>query len=117
MDYLQFQSKTPREELELILSGRGDFPIIQQYLEPLIKNALQKKKFGFDDITRDRLYAEIIGDIPVAVEKFLSNKNPVDKNISFSTYFTWYIGQRINAELKKHSVWEKIRAALRGSWD
>lgn len=109
-----FQAKTSREEFEMILSDKGDFKTIRQYLDPLIRNALQKKKFGFADEIKERLHKEIINDIPIAVERFIGNKNPTEKNIQFSVYFAWYIAQRINAELNKRTLWSKIKAALRG---
>ncbi len=115
MSDIRFQSKTPREEIELILSDKGDFKIVEQYLEPLVKGAIRNRKFGFTQDIEKSLFEEIMSDIPIAIERFISSKNSTKENAKFSVYFTWYIGERINAELKKQSVWEKIRAALRGS--
>jgi len=115
MSDVRFQLKTAREEIELILSDKGEFKIVSQYLEPLITGAIRSKKFGFTEDIKKHLHGEIISDIPIAIERFTSSKNSNKEGIRFSAYFTWYIGERINAELKKRSVWEKIRAALRGS--
>jgi hypothetical protein len=104
MSDLRFQSKSPREELDIILSDKGDFQVVRAYLEPLIKNSIHKKKFSFNEVIEKRLFEEIVSDIPVALDKFLAGKNATEKGMSFSVYFTWYIGEHINAELEKRSL-------------
>lgn len=114
MSESQIQQKTAQEEFEMIISDKGDFQEMQQYLDPVIRKAIQKKKFGFSDETKERLYNEIVKDIPIATNRFVANKKQIDENIKFSVYFTWYIAQRINTELNKRTFWSKIKAALRG---
>jgi hypothetical protein len=115
MDQRTFEPKTPQEELDMILFDKGDFQSIKEYLEPLIADALDEKKLGFDEETKNRLHGQIAADIPVALGTFFTDKEAKDKNMSFSIYFTQYITERINAEPKKEGLWGKIKSVLHKS--
>jgi len=90
-----FKQKSITEENKLIQNDTFDFFETKKYLEPLITNAI--KHFKLEKIIQKKLIMEILSDVPIAVKKFLSNKDNVKKRIKFSLYFTWYIAQRINS--------------------
>ena len=90
-----FKQKSITEENKLIQNDTFDFFETKKYLEPLIVNAI--KHFKLERIIQKKLIMEILSDVPIAVKKFLSNKDNVKKRIKFSLYFTWYIAQRINS--------------------
>lgn len=115
MDQQKFQPKTPQEELDMILFDKGDFQPMKEYLEPLINDALNDGKLALDGETKKLLYGEIVGDIPVALGTFFSDKEAKDKNMSFSTYFMQYITDRIQPVIKTSSLWGKIKSVLHKS--
>lgn len=115
MDQQKFQPKTAQEELDMILFDKGDFQAIKEYLEPLINDALDDKKLGLDADTRKLLHGEIVGDIPVALGTFFTDKDAKDKNMSFSTYFSQYIAERVDTLPKKGGLWGKIKSVLHKS--
>jgi len=92
---MKFNQKSITEEYKLIQNDTFDFFETKKYLEPLIINAI--KHFKLEKIVQKKLIIEILSDMPIAVKKFLTNKENMKKNIKFSLYFTWYIAQRINS--------------------
>lgn len=99
---LKFKPKTKHEEFELLLQN-NEFSELKKYLSPLILGAL--KKFSFKKQKLDRIYNELINDVPIAVSRYLGNKKNIESDYKFSTYFTWYISERIKKNL---SFWQKI---------
>ncbi len=92
---MEFQQKTPQQEYKLIQNDTFDFFETKKYLEPLIIKALNH--FKLTKIIQRKLMIEILSDVPIAIKKFLTNKENMRKRIKFSVYFTWYIAQRINS--------------------
>jgi len=92
---MEFKQKSPQNEYNLIQNDSFDFFETKKYLEPLILKSISH--FRLPKITQKKLFMEILSDVPIAIKKFLSNKNNIKKRIKFSVYFTWYIAQRINA--------------------
>jgi len=92
---MKFRQKTPQQEYKLIQNDTFDFFETKKYLEPLIINAI--KHFKLEKVIQKKLTMEILSDMPIAIKKFLANKDNAKKRIKFSVYFTWYISQRINS--------------------
>lgn len=107
-DIPMFQQQSFHAEYALLVQN-DDHRELRKYLSPLIQSALDKQKY--DQKTLDQKQQCIYNAIPVAVERYLSNKNNIEKQILFSTYFTWYIGMCIQKDnpLKK-GILAKIRS-------
>ncbi len=89
----KFQPQNKEYEMSLLQKNDPEFEELKKYLKPYIEDALAlfsmpKKIYGI-------LYEKLMGDIPVAAKRFLENKS-MDTDYKFSSYFGWYIGQRIN---------------------
>jgi len=93
MENYEFKLLSRDEELEILEKDDKSFTRTTKYLEPWITQVLKKQ--NLDDGKFAKLYAELISDISVAARRFLENYTP-DKTYKFSTYFGWYIAQRIN---------------------
>ncbi|MDO8639590.1 MAG: hypothetical protein Q7R53_01570 [bacterium] len=93
----KFQSKNQKEEVELIKTDNSEFSKAREYIGKLVEDALGH--FELKKEQYDKLYIEILGDIPIAVNRYLNNIKikKTDIDYKFSVYFTWYISQRINA--------------------
>lgn len=108
-----FSAKTAEEEYDLIVGDDSNFTQTKRYLEPLISQALNR--YQLSEEIRQKLIRDLIFiDIPIAVKRFLSNKENKNSNIKFSTYFTWYIAQRLNIKIVWYQkIWGKLKAIFR----
>ncbi|MBD3282616.1 MAG: hypothetical protein GF387_03375 [Candidatus Portnoybacteria bacterium] len=91
---INFNPKTAEEEYALLNKDDQAFSKTKGYLKPLILKAINH--FDLKEENKNELFWSIVNDIPVAAEKYLENKS-LEKDIKFSSYFTWYIGQKINS--------------------
>lgn len=82
------------KELEMLLSDDEDYSRTHQYLEPLIATALSR--FEMNNEGRSKLHKMLMRDVPLAATRYLTSEQTKDKSYSFSSYFTWYISERIN---------------------
>lgn len=110
MENIKFQPKTAQEEYGLISNDDDNFTQTKRYLEPLISQIINRynlPKETYQKLNRDLIFI----DIPIAIKRFLNNENNKKEGVKFSTYFTWYIAQRINPEVVWYlKLWEKIKA-------
>lgn len=109
MENIKFQSKAAQEEYSLISGDDDNFTQTKRYLEPLISQTINHYQLPTEvchKLNRDLLFI----DIPIAAKRFIANKEK-NEDFKFSTYFTWYIAQRINPELVWYlGLWNKIKA-------
>lgn len=109
----RFQPKTTEEEYELVSNDDYNFTQTKRYLEPLISQIINRYKLPekiYQKLNRDLIFI----DIPTAAKRFLGNEVNKKENIKFSTYFTWYIAQRLNPEIVWYlKLWKKIKAIFR----
>jgi hypothetical protein len=87
--------KDKEYELSLLLKADPEFRELSEYLDVYIKLVLGK--FEMPQEIFERLYLELHGDIPVAAEKYLQS-DARKKDYKFSTYFSWYISERLNKQ-------------------
>ncbi|MBU4224022.1 hypothetical protein KJ934_02275 [Patescibacteria group bacterium] len=95
MENKKFQPKSKEEEIEILIKDDSIFSNTKKYISPLISNALDY--FILSEEKRSKLYVEILGDVPIAAERYLSSKKNIDASYKFSVYFAWYVAQHINA--------------------
>ncbi len=86
----QFIPKLASEEFLLVTSDDSDYSQTKEYLLPLIRQAL--KEHGGDSI--EALEGLLLSDVPVAARRFIANHHQTP-GYKFSTYFSWYISQRL----------------------
>jgi DNA-directed RNA polymerase sigma subunit (sigma70/sigma32) len=89
-----FSSRIRAEELKILLNDNADFSETKQYLDSLIKDALER--FQLSDEQLIQLHHELLEEVSVAARRFLSSKTSMNADYKFSTYFTWYIAERVN---------------------
>ncbi|HEV2693333.1 MAG TPA: hypothetical protein VG347_10605 [Verrucomicrobiae bacterium] len=89
-------------ELSLLLDPAPGFKKLKEYLDSYIKLALDK--FVLSQDTYDRICLELHEDISVAADKYLKSKSR-EKSYKFSTYFSWYLSERVN---KIHGIKRKL---------
>jgi hypothetical protein len=92
----KFKPKTIKGEYKLIVDDDKEFFMqTKEYLKPLILSILSY--FELRPEIKTKLFWECVNDVPFAAKKYLENKNTKSKrDYKFSTYFTWFISQRIN---------------------
>lgn len=66
---------------------------LQKHLQPFFNDALNL--FELPANKKRELRAALIKDVPIAATRFFANGG-LKKSYSFATYFSWYIGERIN---------------------
>ncbi len=87
----------PREragELDLLLNDDIQFSRTKQYLDDLVTDALNRFDLREDQFTE--LRQQLLNDVPIAAERFLGSEKSMNATYRFSTYFTWYIAERVN---------------------
>ena len=89
----KFKVKTAEEEYKIISTDDEFFAKSKEYMKPYLLDALET--FEMDEKTKTEVFWALTNDIPIAAKRYLEDKN-IDKGYKFSTYFGWYIGQRIN---------------------
>jgi len=92
----QFQIKDKDEEINILLHDDFNFTATQDYLNDLIIDILNR--YNLPEDIYNRMHQELLSDIPVAAKRFLENDRK-NEEYKFSTYFGWYIGQRLNPEI------------------
>lgn len=90
-----FRPKSREDELSILLNDDPDFRNTKNYLDALILAALNRFEFSLKK--RNQLRKELLQEVPVAAERFLSGDQN-QRDFKFSTYFTWYIAQKINKQ-------------------
>ncbi len=87
-------------ELSLLLNADGEFKELNDYLDAYIKIALGG--FEMPQETYNTLYRELREDIHIAAERYLRS-DAREKDYKFSTYFSWYVSERLNknSDLKR----------------
>lgn len=89
-----FQPRGLSEELQLLLSDESDFSNTTRYIGGLIDQVLAR--FVMTPEQRGEIRVALIMDIPVAAHRYLRTKRDISGAYPFSTYFTWYISERVN---------------------
>jgi hypothetical protein len=89
-----FQPLDLEKELHLLRTDGPEFRQTQAYVLPLIRTALAR--YTLSEEQEERLVDALMEDVPLAAARFLEVPTRTDA-YSFATYFTWYVGQRINA--------------------
>ena len=89
----EFKPESRKYEILLLQKNDPEFKELKKYLEPYIKDILAH--FSMTQKTYNILYKQLMDDIPVAAEHFLNGKS-MDADYKFSTYFGWYISERLN---------------------
>jgi len=89
-----FQPKSTHEELALLLSDNASFQKTSEYLGDLLDDVLDRLAMTADQ--KREAYAALMMDIPVAAHRYLRNRRDITGAYPFSTYFTWYISERLN---------------------
>lgn len=97
------KAKTRKQELALLKNDNTRFTATKRYLKPLIVHVLDQ--FELHPSTRRKLLRDLLSDVGRAGYLFLEFSR--GKDYRFSTYYTWYIGQRLNPVLKKFHVKRK----------
>ena len=89
-------------EYSLIVKDSPSFDKIQEYLLPYIDQVLDD--FDMPRETIATLKEDITKDVKIAAKRFLENPNK--EKIKFSTYFSWYIHERIDStpDVKKKTA-------------
>jgi len=90
----KFQPQNKEYELSLLQKGDSEFKELQEYLKPYIEDALAP--FTMPKKTYENLHKELMNDIPIAAKRFLDNKS-ANTDYKFSSYFGWYISERLNS--------------------
>jgi hypothetical protein len=81
-------------ELKLLKNDGTAFSQTKQYLDPLIIQSLNR--FELSEKRVNNLHEQLLCDVPRAAKTFMNSKKSMDDSFKFCTYFTWYIGERIN---------------------
>ncbi len=89
----KFQPQNREYELSLLQKNDPSFEELKKYLKPYIEDALAF--FLMPKETYDILYKKLIDDIPTAAKRFLDGES-LSADYKFSTYFGWYISERLN---------------------
>jgi hypothetical protein len=89
-----FESLSINEELALLNRDTPGFPHTQAYLEPLIESILDR--CGLTGLQREKSRRLLLDDVVLAAGRFLSDPKNLSGEYKFSTYFTWYVGERLN---------------------
>jgi hypothetical protein len=89
-----FHPRERAEELSLLLDDDTRFTKTKQYLDNLIMDALDHFDLSTEQLIK--LREELSNDIPVAAKRFLGSEKSMSATYKFSTYFTWYIADRVN---------------------
>lgn len=92
----KFKPKSKSKDHSIVFNDDYNFSKTKEYLDPLILYALDKS--GLNKEKYEILHKQLLNDIPVAAKRFIANKEK-NKEFKFSTYFGWYIAQRINPEV------------------
>ncbi len=90
----KFIVKSREEEIEILLNDTDDFQNTKKYLSPLIRYAIGLFEINLDQ--SKELYYLLISDVEQAATNFLASKKSANADYKFSTYFGWYISERIN---------------------
>ncbi len=93
----KFIPKSAKEEQRILLNDNEFFAQTKKYLKPLILSSINL--FDLSEDVATELFWKITNDIPIAARRFLEHNEP-QRSYRFSTYFGWYIGQKIN-KIKK----------------
>ena len=110
MTETRFKPKTISEDWDIVLNDDVDFSKTKEYLDPLILVALNKFKSKLSKEKSETLHNQLLNDIPIAAKRFIANKDKENREFKFSTYFSWYIAQRINPEVVWYlKLWKKIK--------
>jgi hypothetical protein len=81
------------QEQKLVLNDDEFFTQTKNYLKPLILSSIDL--FDLSENAANELFWKTMNDIPIAAKRFLG-RNKTKKDYKFSTYFSWYIKERIN---------------------
>ena len=82
-----------------MLTDGPEFTNTIEYIDPLIREVL--KRFALTPAQYHELHTGLLMDVPMAANRYLHNKRDITGAYPFSTYFTWYISERIGND--KHS--------------
>jgi hypothetical protein len=91
-----FVPLTKQEELALLRNDDEQFSKTASYLDGLIRSALDR--FSFSTAVFRRIHKALLRDVAVAARRFLDNPKNINSSYRFSTYFTWYISERLKQE-------------------
>ncbi|MEK7603645.1 MAG: hypothetical protein AAB461_00815 [Patescibacteria group bacterium] len=83
-----------KEQLAVLQGDDVHFSKTKGFMDSSIIHALNL--FEFSDDQYKKLHKELLDDIEIAAKRFLGNKINLEMTYKFSTYFGWYIGERIN---------------------
>ncbi|MDQ3808069.1 MAG: hypothetical protein M3298_07880 [Thermoproteota archaeon] len=99
-----FHPQDRAEELDLLINDDDEFAKTKQYLGNLIADALNRFDLHTDQLTE--LHQQLLDDVPVAAKRFLGSEKSMNASYKFSTYFTWYIAERVNRidDLKRRQL-------------
>ncbi len=100
------------DEISLLENDTTDYTETKKYLFPLIENSININRFSFSEKEKIMLTHKLLSDIPISARRYLSNKINKEKRTHFCLYFSWYISETINKELKKQSLLRKIKAVF-----
>lgn len=92
---MSFYPKSIEDEYKLVRTRLGR---LQTYLAPLIELAIRRA--DLNSVVKQRVQIALNQDIPKAAGRFLSRWPNGPAPYIFSTYFTWYIAERINSEIE-----------------
>jgi hypothetical protein len=92
------------EELQLLLSDNPKFQNTVKYVDLLIEEVLDR--FEMTSEQRNELHGRLTLDVTIAAVRYLHNKRDITGAYPFSTYFTWYITDR----LERGNVFQKGRS-------
>jgi hypothetical protein len=81
------------KEYEDDLLTSTDLASLIAYMRPYLQSAIAK--VGIDEKKQAATLKLLEGDIATAVERYLANGG-LEKDYKFSSYFGWYIGERLN---------------------
>lgn len=86
---------SPEKEFALLRGDNRDFGAVIQYVTPLIDAVLSRLNVRPPRASDVR--KRLIDEVPVAARRYLDRALSRKTSYRFSTYFTWYIKQRIEA--------------------
>ncbi|MBP6855744.1 MAG: hypothetical protein KBC26_02105 [Candidatus Pacebacteria bacterium] len=87
-----FKRRPSWQEYQILAGDDKKLSHTREYIYPLIEQAIKKVD---DTYERQRITKQLRRDVSLAVERFIRNINNARKDMSFASYFTWYIHQRI----------------------
>ncbi len=87
-----FKRRPSWQEYQILAGDDKKLSHTREYIYPLIEQAIKKVD---DTYERQRITKQLRRDVSLAVERFIRNINNARKDMSFASYFTWYIKQRI----------------------